>query len=730
MTGHLDDHARARRAVRREPAHAFLHEVELEEIPPGRLRQGDARLERGASLRPEVEGKRRAQAVVHEDGIVESPPVIREVHDRSGGVPRRRGPDPVALVRDGHLPLESFAGAAGGGKPGQVDRGAKARLGQATGDVKAHASRDARDAARREGDRKGKDTDTRPGKHGRESTRGLAAGWKGWALLTLLVWGLFAFDCGLFQDDVSILSFYQETRLSPGLPATLWAPMGTPTRGLLGLPFFLALATSQPVLFLQLFYGCVWLAIGWAAARLTKSLFPGASRTAWLAGALTVTATSDMLTNSLVATGYNVCVLLGLLALDSGVRFVRGAKPAWLVCALACALGSVYTVDGASVALALAPFLFLVAAGGLTARALVAGAAWGAALAPYGLTMLASLRDPSNYLALATRPLLPVERLTHTFILAANNVLPWQWALDRPPFGEPPPHVLPPWLAVAAAVGGLAILRHGLRHAGEDEEAEGAPRPGLVLAWFAAAALLSNAAFAAVQFSEYFYRTHVLTRVLTSIVIAYVAGRLLASRDRGRLLGGALAGTFLACGVAGGIERQDYYLSIWRRHRAELTSIVAQVPRARPDTDLLLVLPPDPAFQAMEVTYLAQRWATLLYPDPTSRPSSLFLWSPDAGTACEAEPDGFRCLEPEERDCFQKGTCPGRKLAWAKTIVLTWDPAAGRFTLEDEIPEILLGGNAVPGDSYRPRTLVLPGGPDPRLGGILIPERGLARLVP
>ncbi len=548
-------------------------------------------------------------------------------------------------------------------------------------------------------------------------------------LLTLLVWGLFAFDCGLFQDDVSMLSIAQETLLSPGLPATLFAPMGTETRRLLGLPFFLALATGQPVLFLQLFYGCIWLAIGWAAARLTKGLFPGASRTAWLAGALTITATSDILTNSLVATGYNVCVLLGILALDSGVRFVRGANPAWLVCALACALGSVYTIDGAAVALALAPLLFLVAAGGLTARALALGAAWGAVFVPYVLATLAGFRDPSNYFAVAARSLPPVERLTRTFILAANNVLPWQWTFDRPLFGEAPPHVLPAWLTVAAAAAGLAILRHGLRRAGEDEEAAGAPPPRLVLAWFIAAALLSHAAYAAVQFSDRLYRTHVLTRVLTSIVIAWAAGRLLASRDRGRLLGGVLAGTFLACGVAGGIERQDFYLSIWRRHRAELSSIVDQVPRARPDTELLLVLPSNPAFQATKVTYLARRWATLLYPDPAYRPL-LFLWAPDAGTTCETEPDGFRCLEVEERDCFLKGTCPGRKLAWAKIIVLTYDPAAGRFTLEDEIPEILLGGKAIPGDSYRPRALILPGGPDPRLGGILVPERGLARAFP
>ncbi len=593
--------------------------------------------------------------------------------------------------------------------------------------MKAHAAREGHG----ESGRGQNGAAARPGDHGPKSTRGIAAGWKGWALLTLLVWGLFAFDRGLFQDDVSMLSIAQESRVSPGLPAALFLPMGTPTRRLLGLPFVLASFLPQPVLFLQLLYGCVWLAIGWAAARLTKSLFPGASRTAWLAGALTVTATSDFLTNSLVATGYNLCVLLGILALDAGVRFVRGAAVGWLLVALLCALSSVYTIDGAAVALALAPLLFLAAAGGFTARALGLTVAWGAALLPYGLATFAGLRDPANYLALAARPLAPLEKLVRTFILAANNVLPWQWAMDRPPFGEPPPHALPPWIAVVAAALGLVVLVYGLRSAGEDAPDRGpaAPRPSLVLAWLVAAALLSNAAYAAVQFSEFFYRTHVLTRVLTSIAVAWVAGRLLARRGARRVAGGVLAGTFLAFGVAGGVERQDYYLSIWRRHRAELASILEAVPRVRPGTNVLLDLPSDPGFQAMEVSYLARRWTTLLYPDAAARPR-LFLLSADAGTSCAAERDGFRCLEAEERDCFQHGTCPGRKLPFTNTIVLTFDPQAGRFALEESIPESLLGGATVPEGAYRPHALIVAGAPDPRVGGILIPERGLARAFP
>ena len=75
--------------------------------------------------------------------------------------------------------------------------------------------------------------------------------WGLWVFLTLLVWGLFAPDRGLYQDDVSVLAVVQEAWRTSGV-AGLFAPMGGPTRRLLGLPTFLAWLTPEPVFALQL----------------------------------------------------------------------------------------------------------------------------------------------------------------------------------------------------------------------------------------------------------------------------------------------------------------------------------------------------------------------------------------------------------------------------------------------------------------------------------------------
>jgi hypothetical protein len=106
------------------------------------------------------------------------------------------------------------------------------------------------------------------------------APWGLWVLLTVLVWGLFALDRGIYQDDVSVLSIAQESRKSGGFP--------------------------------------------------------------------------------LFSTAANV-----------------------------------FTIDGAAVALALAPLLY-VSAAGLTARALAASTVWRAALVPYGIAFLAGLHGPPS----------------------------------------------------------------------------------------------------------------------------------------------------------------------------------------------------------------------------------------------------------------------------------------------------------------------------------------------
>lgn len=553
------------------------------------------------------------------------------------------------------------------------------------------------------------------------------APWGLWILLTILVWGLFAPDRGLYQDDVSVLSIAQESWNSGGFPA-LFAPMGTPTRRLLGIPFFLAWATGESALALQLLYGLVWLAIGWAAFALSRELFPESPYAAWLAGTLTICATSDYLTDSLVALGYQVCVLLGILALASMLRFLGGGGWPWLVGGCACAAASVFTIDGAVVALALAPILFI-AVTGLTARALAASALWGAALAPYGIAFLAGLREASGYLATAMAPL-PLElRLRNTGVLVANDVAPWMWILARRSFGTRLPHVIPAWLWVLAGLAGVAIVS---RCIAKFPPARGPALPArewLAAAWCVAVALLSHAAYAGVAFSELFYRTHVLSRVFVSIVLGLAAGRLLARGGTARIGGLALVALFTGFGVAGGMERQDLYLATWHRHRVELRSILEEVPAADPRATLLLVVPPDPSYQAMEVPYLAARWSTLLYPNHSRRPK-VFLWSVDARTSCLTLREGFQCRLAEEKECFDAGTCPGTRLRWDEIVLFTWHAEEGRFHLEDEIPDVLLGGLPPPFGLYRPRDLILAGPPDPRAARLLRGDVALARLLP
>ena len=550
--------------------------------------------------------------------------------------------------------------------------------------------------------------------------------WGLWVLLTLLSVSLFAPDRGLYQDDVSNFAVAKESWKTHGLPG-LVAPVGPPTRRLLGLPLVLAWLTPEPVFALQLLYGLSWLALGWAAWALARELFPDAPRAAWLAGTLTLCATGDYLTGSPVALGYQACVLLGLLALAGGVKFVRGGSWLWLAGGGLCAAASLFTADGAAIALALGPLLFF-AVGGLGGRAAAASAAWAAALAPYVVLLVAAFRAPISYVRTAAVPLALTERFRRTLALTGNDLLPWTWPLGRVPFGDPPARAIPVWIWVAAAAAGLALILRALARLNGDRPASRPARERLLAAWCAAAAVASHAAFAGVQFWQFFYRTQVLSRVLVSIVLGLAVSRLLEGRRARRAAAFVLVVLYAGFGIAGGMERQDLYLATWRRHRIELSSLVEEVPRARPGTTLLLVVPHDASYQAMEVPYLAQRWSELLWEDPATRPG-IFLWSPDAQTACFPDREGFRCRPPEERECFDAGTCPGTRLRWEGIALLTWRPVEGRFRLEDEIPSGLLGGLPPPAGLYRPRDRIL-AGPDPSAARYLHGDVLFARLLP
>jgi hypothetical protein len=543
------------------------------------------------------------------------------------------------------------------------------------------------------------------------------------AALTVVVRLLFAFDRGFWQDDANVFALARDARLAHGFLGALAAPMGSPTRLLLGVPSLLADLTPLPVAALHVLHALTWLGIGVAAAALVRTLFPGRPLAAFAAGALTICASSDFLTTSLVAAEYDVAVLGYALFLVGALRFLRGSP--WPVLAGACAalLVSVYTIDVAAPALVLAPVLFAIVPAA-PRRRLALYAASGLAIAPYALAFARFLKSPGGYASTAMLTLEPGERALRAAILLLNNVLPWQWALDRPTFGVSPPRVIPVALWVLAAGACLTLCaRPARRHFARPRAARAGPRTLAALAVLLAMGAASNAAFASVHFSDIFYRTHLLSRVFASVGLGVAVDALV--RTRRAWAGWALGATFVAFGALGALERQDYYLSSWRDHRRELSSLVESVPSVAPPASLVLFMPEDPGWHATKADYLARAWVRLLYERAPDLARRTYLWTPGGMSGCRAEGSGLRCFPEAEKSCFEAGTCPGHLLPYEELVVAAFSPLDGRYRL------VARGEGATPvaieAPGYAPERLVGPPGAVP---SAMLPRPALARLLP
>ncbi len=102
------------------------------------------------------------------------------------------------------------------------------------------------------------------------------------------------------------------------------SPITSSTRRLQGAPYALALASGEPLLVLRLTSEFLTLAIGVLAALLAASALRLPAAGAFAAGALTITATSDWLTASFVATGYHLAIALYLAGTLALVWWARG----------------------------------------------------------------------------------------------------------------------------------------------------------------------------------------------------------------------------------------------------------------------------------------------------------------------------------------------------------------------------------------------------------------------
>jgi hypothetical protein len=238
------------------------------------------------------------------------------------------------------------------------------------------------------------------------------------------------------------------------------------------------------------------------------------------------------------------------------------------------------------------------------------------------------------------------------------------------------------------------------------------------MTFFGGAAAASHAALAGAQFWEVHYRTQNYSRIWCSLLLALALTFAARRWPPGRWFAAAIAAAFVGFGVAGGMERQEFFVAAWSHQRKELVSLVRQAPVLAPQSVLVLVQPPTPSILlATEADYLAQSWAMILYP-PASRPD-VFLWNVERGALCRYEASVLRCFHEAEFQCASKGACPGTAIPFDRLVMLEFQPASGEYRMVDRLDAA----------TYDPRARVVGNGPTTRQRRVLLQtfEWSLAR---
>lgn len=530
-------------------------------------------------------------------------------------------------------------------------------------------------------------------------------------VLLLLVWGLTVPLRGLWQDDVLLL------KLAQGLDGQGWmaafTPVVTPLRRLYTWPFLLALNTPWPVWTLHLFFGLTWLSQALAAGWIARLLLPGERLVRFLAVCLTLTATSDYLTNSLTALGYNVAALALLLAIGCALRYLEGGRPGWLVASCSALAFSLWTLEVAFPALPFVGLLLLWRGGVASRRTLFFALAWGATIAPSAWLEWRFLNLKVGYGAVAMKAIPFSERLARTCQLWLENFEPWRWAFAHPTWFPRPPAAIPPGaMALAAGIGAAWFFFRARRISNPVSEPVPNQPPTGATRWlslaglFALMALAANAAYAGLQLAEFHYRTHILSRIWASLAIALCVGWAVRRWPRFRVAFLLVPVGFVGLGVWGGMERQDLWVSSWRLHQKELLSIVTNAPALRSGTSIVLrKLGDKPYYLATEADYLAESWLKLLYDDPSMHALST---SRGRGSGCRAEQPALDCWREGKADCFAAGTCAPERFPYERLVIMDLDPQEGIYRLlEDPRRDPQLAGVEGIEARYRPNERIV-----------------------
>ncbi len=522
-----------------------------------------------------------------------------------------------------------------------------------------------------------------------------------YGLLLMLVWGATAWWQGLWQDDASLLAVAQRRAYS-GL--SHWFEPTANTRYLLLVPHLIAYFTGHPVHALQIESGLVWLAlalaVGWVARELTASWATGFSATC-----LTLTASSDYLTDSIVAIGYNVAALSCVLAVGFGLAWYRRGSWRCLLSSIALLAASLATVEAAIPLLPGLCAIFAVGGRAPRSRRLALLGGWAIVALPFVLALWRFVHDAQGYAAGALVSLSWRGRVGAALESWLLNFTPWSWGPGRPAWYARPPHVIPGWVSVAgflvaAALFGWMVIRAWRGTLGDRKPSA---RNLLVAVLCLLTAFCANAAYVGVQLSQINFRTHLFSRLFSSLAIALFVGFAIQRWRRTRILV-VIPIAFVGFGVCGGLERQDLFLSTWRQHQTELLSIAEAMPGLPPGAVVLLrSAREDSAYRATAVGYLAGSWINLLYEDWGIRGHKLL---PGLPSGCRPEANAVRCWREGQAGCVADGTCTGECYGYGQLIVLDFDAASGRYRLVPSLAGDPLGKSEA-ARAYQPRSLIM-----------------------
>jgi hypothetical protein len=488
---------------------------------------------------------------------------------------------------------------------------------------------------------------------------------------------------------------YEMHRLDGSLLRQATEPLASPTRRLQGLPYALALRTDDPLLAIQLWTEALPFLVAVSALVLAHQAAHLPLAWAFLAAALTMTASSDWLTASPVAIGYHMAILLhacGAIGLTLWSR--HGARWA-LALGLITGTASLWTIDAATTIYPFTPLLAFLAATDADGRrrARTAGLWWLVLSVPYYALFVSFIFDDTGYagVALLDRPWW--HRAARLTLLVLNNVAPWRWATARGEWFGPSP--LPPLVPTLGAMTiGVVVTAWAFRTLARQTAPSDTP-PRLGFAWlFAVFTVLANATYMSVQGAFLYYRTNLHARLWASLALTVGLATLSRRGPRHAWAAAGIAACFIAGGIAGGVERQVYFRDAWQRHYPEVRSLAALVPAA-PAELVLVRRDTAPAYVATQVPYLARFWAGLLSDDTAAR-CRVTLLTPQRDNTCTPRAEGLACERLVTRTNTACGASAGfGVIPYDRLVVGTFDPASGTYTLARSLPpELMPDGEA------------------------------------